>query len=109
MKKGGIVVMAMVMVFCCAAVTRGQNPAAVSDGEVLFKQYCQACHPGGKNVMNPAKTLYAQDLKKNKIETPEAIVKMIRKAPPGMTAFDEKVISDKDADAIALYILQTFK
>ena len=109
MKKGGIVVMAMVMVFCCSAVTRGQNPAAVSEGEVLFKRYCQACHPGGKNVMNPAKTLYAQDLKKNKIETPEAIVKMIRKAPPGMTSFDEKVISDKDADAIARYILQTFK
>jgi cytochrome c6 len=109
MKKGGIVVIAMVMVFCCAAVTRGQNPAAVSEGEVLFKQYCQACHPGGKNVMNPAKTLFAQDLKKNTIETPEAIVKMIRKAPPGMTSFDEKVISDKDADAIARYILQTFK
>ena len=109
MQKGGIVVMAMVMVFCCSAVTRGQNPAAVSEGEVLFKQYCQACHPGGKNMMNPAKTLYAQDLKKNKIETPEAIVKMIRKAPPGMTSFDEKVISDKDADAIARYILQTFK
>ena len=109
MKKAGIVGISMVLVFCCAAITCGQNPAAVSEGEGLFKRYCQACHPGGKNVMNPAKTLFAQDLKKNTIETPEAIVKMIRKAPPGMTSFDEKVISDKDADAIARYILQTFK
>ncbi|MBP1721794.1 MAG: cytochrome c6 [Deltaproteobacteria bacterium] len=83
MKKGGIVVIAMVMVFCCSAVTRGQNPAAVSEGEVLFKQYCQVCHPGGKNVMNPAKTLFAQDLKKNTIETPEAIVNSGAAKPTG--------------------------
>ena len=109
MNKAGIVGISMVLVFCSADITCGQNPAAVSEGEGLFKRYCQACHPGGKNVINPAKTLYVQDLKKNKIETPEAIVSIIRKAPTGMTSFSEKVIPDKDADAIARYILQTFQ
>jgi mono/diheme cytochrome c family protein len=60
-------------------------------------------------VINPSKSLFAQDLKKNKIETPEAIVNIIRKAPAGMTSFSETVLSDKDAEAIARYILQTFK
>jgi cytochrome c6 len=108
-KKAGIVGISMVMVFCCAAITCGQNPAPVSEGEGLFKRYCQSCHPGGKNAINPAKTLYVQDLKKRSIETTEAIVKIIRKASPPMPSFDEKTISDKDADAIARYILQTFK
>lgn len=109
MKKAGISGSIMVMVFCCAAVACGQNPEVVSGGEGLFKQYCQACHPNGKNIINPAKTLYAQDLKKNNRETPEAIVQIIRKAPAGMTSFDDKALPDKDAEAIARYILQTFK
>lgn len=109
MKKAGIGVSFMVMVFLCAAVACGQNQGPDSGGEGLFKRFCQACHPNGKNVVNPAKTLYTQDLKKSNRETPEAIVKIIRKAPAGMTSFDEKTIPDKDAEAIARYILQTFK
>ena len=109
MKKAGAVAVCLIMFLCCAAVACGQNPAEVSGGEGLFKRYCQSCHPGGKNAINPAKTLYVQDLKKRSIETPEAIVKIIRKASPPMPSFDEKTISDKDADAIARYILQTFK
>ncbi len=109
MKKAGFSGMCAFLILCCAAVACGQNTEAASGGETLFKRYCQACHPGGKNVINPAKTLYAQDLKKNKIETPEAIVSIIRKAPTGMTSFSEKVIPDKDAEAIARYILQTFQ
>jgi cytochrome c6 len=109
MKKTGIGVCFMVVVFCCAAVASGQNQETSSGGESLFKQYCQACHPNGKNIINPAKTLYMQDLKKNNIETPEAIVGIIRKAPAGMTSFSETVLPDKDAQAIARYILQAFK
>jgi cytochrome c6 len=109
MKKAGYGGMCVFLVLLCSAVACGQNPADVSAGEGLFKRYCQACHPGGKNVINPSKSLFAQDLKKNKIETPEAIVNIIRKAPAGMTSFSETVLSDKDAEAIARYILQTFK
>lgn len=109
MNKAGIVGISMVLVFCCAAIAWGQKPDGVSDGEALFKRHCQACHPGGKNVINPAKTLYVQDLKKNNRATPEAIVNIIRKAPAGMTSFGEKVLPDKDAEAIARYILQAFK
>jgi cytochrome c6 len=109
MKRAGFGGICVFLMLCGAAVAFGQNPADVSAGEGLFKQYCQACHPNGKNVINPAKTLYTQDLKKNKIETPEAIVSIIRKAPAGMTSFSGTVVSDKDAEAIARYILQTFK
>ncbi len=109
MKKAGCGVMCVVLVLCCAWGAWGQNPDGVSDGEALFKRHCQACHPGGKNVINPAKTLYVQDLKKNNKATPEAIVNSIRKAPAGMTSFNEKAIPDKDAEAIARYILQTFQ
>jgi hypothetical protein len=37
------------------------------------------------------------------------IITAMRKPGPGMTPFDEKVIPDKTAEAIAEYIAKTFK
>jgi cytochrome c6 len=120
MKNVGVGAIATVVFLCFTAAACGQSSPSDSAAEGLFKRHCQPCHPGGKNAINPAKTLYAQDLKKSSIdyaqdlkkssiETPEAIVKIIRKASPPMPSFDEKTISDEDAGAIARYILQTFK
>jgi cytochrome c6 len=33
----------------------------------------------------------------------------MRKPGPGMTQFDKKTVPDKEANAIAVYILKTFK
>jgi cytochrome c6 len=78
-------------------------------GEKEFKEHCAACHPDGGNVINPAKTLKQKDLKANGIMTPADIVKLMRKPGPGMTAFDAKMVPDKEATAIARYIMKTFK
>lgn len=99
----------LIAVVCCAAIACGKNPASAEEGKRLFNRHCQVCHPGGKNIVNPARSLFVQDLKKNGIETPEAVVNIIRKAPPGMPSFDVKVLPDGDAQAIARYILETFK
>jgi hypothetical protein len=62
----------------------------------------EECDQSGKDALRAGS-------KKNKLETPAAIVSIIRKAPTGMTSFSEKVIPDKDAETIARYILQTFQ
>ncbi|MHB8843413.1 MAG: c-type cytochrome [Nitrospirota bacterium] len=78
-------------------------------GEALFKEHCALCHPDGGNIVNPKKTLHKKDLDANKIKAKDDIVKIMRKPGPGMTTFDAKLISDKDAKEIAEYILKTFK
>ena len=78
-------------------------------GEAEFNEHCVVCHPGGGNVINPQKTLHRKDLEANNIRTPDDILKIIRNPGPGMTKFDESVISDKDAKEIAGYILDSFK
>ena len=82
--------------------------SADSKGEALFKANCAVCHPDGGNVVNPAKTLHKKDRDANNVKTAKDIIGRMRKPGPGMTQFDQKTISDKDAKEIAEYILKTF-
>ncbi len=86
----------------------GAQPKAPA-GEQAFQQHCAICHSGGGNMINPAKTLQARDLKANGIATPADIVAKMRNPGPGMTTFDKRTVPDKTARAIAEYILKTFK
>jgi len=77
-------------------------------GEALYKQYCSPCHPDGGNVSDRQRTLRGSALRKRNIATPEAIVNIMRHPISRMIRFDEATISDKDAQAIAEYILANF-
>jgi cytochrome c6 len=50
-----------------------------------------------------------KSLKANGVKSAKDIIGKIRNPGPGMTKFDEKTISNKEAKAIADYILKTFK
>jgi len=80
-----------------------------SSGEALFKEHCAVCHPDGGNIVNPQFALHGKDLKAHSITKPSQIVGKLRNPGPGMTKFDKKTISDKDAMKIAQYVLKTFK
>ncbi|NJD92144.1 MAG: c-type cytochrome [Geobacter sp.] len=83
--------------------------ALAASGEELFKQHCSVCHPDGGNIIKPNRTLHKKALAKEGIKDSKGIVKIMRNPEAGMTKFDAKTISDKDAKAIADYILKTFK
>ncbi len=79
------------------------------DAAKEFNEHCAVCHPNGGNIVNPKKTLKKADLAKNGIKDWKAIVKTMRNPGPGMTKFDDKTVPDKEAKAIAEYVLKTFK
>lgn len=80
-----------------------------SKGATLFQQHCAVCHPNGGNIIKPAFTLHKKDLDAHGVKSANDIVGKMRNPGPGMTRFDAKTISDKDAKEIAEYILKTFK
>jgi len=80
-----------------------------ASGEELFKKHCSACHPDGGNVVNPKKTLSKKDREKNGMKDVKTLVKNMREPGPGMAKFDKTTLPDKDARAIAEYVLKTFK
>jgi len=88
-----------------------QTPLHAADktGEAGFKKHCAACHAGSGNIIKADKTLSSKDREKHGIKTAKDIVKNMRKPGEGMTTFDKKTVSDKEATAIADYIIRTFK
>jgi len=79
------------------------------DGKKEFEEHCVVCHKDGGNMINQTKTLSKKDRDTNGVKSAKDIIKLMRKPGPGMTAFDSKTVSDKEAKAIADYILKTFK
>lgn len=98
------------LVFLISISTAGLAKAdpAKNKGEALFKENCSPCHPGGGNIITPQKTLRKKDREANNIRKPADIISKMRNPGPGMTKFDKKTISDKDAKLISDYILKTF-
>lgn len=91
------------------AAPASQSASVAKTGEELFKQQCASCHLDGGNTINPKKTLHRQTMVANNIVKPEDIVKVMRNPGTGMNKFDEATIPEKDAMAIAEYVLNTFK
>jgi cytochrome c6 len=79
------------------------------DGKQEFEKHCAVCHPNGGNVINANKPLSKKSREANGVKSAKDIIGKMRKPGPGMTAFDEKTIPNREAKAIADYILKTFK
>jgi cytochrome c6 len=107
-----IVLFVLVALVLCSFTVAGisaKEPSKESRGEELFMKHCSKCHTNGGNVVTVTKTLNLKDREANKVKTEEDIIKLMRNPGPGMVKFGEKVISEKDAKAIAAYIIKTFK
>ncbi len=85
----------------CGNVTRA--------GEEAFIRNCANCHADGGNSIMPDRTLRRKNLEANGITTQGDIIEKIRKPGPAMPSFDRVQIPDETAEAIAVYILKTFK
>lgn len=107
LRKIGVLVVSVGLVFPAAGLYAAEKKE--SKGAKLFQQNCAACHPDGGNIISPAFTLHKKDRDAHGVKTARNIVGKMRNPGPGMTRFDTKTISDKDAEEIAEYILKAFK
>lgn len=72
-----------------------ENPA-VAQGEVVYMEYCQKCHPGGTAGLAPAI---------NNKPLPGFLMRFqIRNGVGIMPAFKENVISDGELDDLIVYL-----
>lgn len=106
--KKRMIIMALLMVAASAATALADGKGKIN-GKKEFEEHCVSCHLDGGNIINPAKTLKKMDREANGVKKWQDIVKKMRSPGPGMTTFDKKEVSDKEAKAIAEYIIKTFK
>jgi cytochrome c6 len=78
---------------------------ALADGAQVFSANCAACHIGGGNAVNAAKTLKQVDLEQYGMNSVEAIVTQVTNGKNAMPSFRGR-ISDDEIAAVAAYVLQ---
>ncbi|MBE9136801.1 c-type cytochrome [Nodosilinea sp. LEGE 07088] len=99
---------ALTLVAALVALTLWMAPAAqaadAGHGGQIFGNNCAACHIGGGNVVNGAKTLKQADLEKYDMASLEAIVTQVTKGKNAMPAFLGR-LSNEDIADVAAYVL----
>ena len=99
-------ILATVVAFVASAVFLIAPPAlAAGAGAQVFSANCAACHIGGGNAVNPAKTLKQDDLVANGKDTPEAIITQVTNGNGGMPAFGGR-LTPEQIENVAAYVLE---
>lgn len=97
-------IIAAIAIFSFALST----PALAGDaaaGASIFSANCAACHAGGKNLVNPQKTLSKADLDKYGMNSLEAIVAQVTKGKAAMPSFLGK-LNETQIEDVAAYVLE---
>lgn len=100
-------IFAAVVAFVASTVFLMASPAMAADagaGTQVFASNCAACHIGGGNAVNPAKTLKTDDLVANGKDTAEAIVTQVTNGNGAMPAFAGR-LTPEQIENVAAYVL----
>ncbi|MGD1950280.1 MAG: cytochrome c6 PetJ [Leptolyngbyaceae cyanobacterium] len=100
-------ILATVVAFVAGALFLVASPAMAADagaGAQVFSANCAACHIGGGNAVNPAKTLKKDDLVAYGKDTAEAIVYQVTNGNGGMPAFSGR-LTPEQIENVAAYVL----
>ena len=95
------------LILLTAAMFTFATPAIAGDaasGAKIFSANCAACHAGGNNLVNGAKTLKKADLEKYEKNSIEAITYQVNNGAGAMPAFKGR-LSDAQIDDVATYVL----
>jgi cytochrome c6 len=76
----------------------------IAAGKKVFSANCAACHMGGNNVVNAAKTLKSDALAANKMDSAAAIIAQVTNGKAPMPSFKSSLQPDQ-IEAVAAYVL----
>jgi cytochrome c6 len=76
----------------------------ISVGAKIFNVHCAGCHPHGNNIIRRGKNLKQKALKRNGLDSLEAIAYLVRNGKNNMSAFQER-LSEKQIKEVAAYVL----
>jgi cytochrome c6 len=79
--------------------------ADTADGAKIFGANCAACHMGGGNLVNPAKTLKKDVLEQNEMASLAAIVTQVTNGKAAMPSFKGK-LTPEQIENVAAYVVE---
>lgn len=97
--------LAMAIAFATLTFSSPALAGDTANGAKLFAANCAACHAGGKNVVNAAKTLQKGDLDKYSMNSLDAIKTQVTKGKNAMPAFGGR-LNEQQIDDVASYVFE---
>jgi cytochrome c6 len=98
-----LVILVVCLTFLFSLTTPVWAGDAAKEAEI-FSANCAACHIGGTNAVNPAKTLKKSDLEQYGMYALEAIKTQVTNGKLAMPSFATR-LSAQDIDDVATYVL----
>ncbi len=105
MKKLLSIVLLALAVFTFGTARPAFAAGDAAAGAQIFNAVCASCHLGGKNLVNPTKSLSSADLAKYGMNSIEAITKQVTNGKNGMPAFKGRLSEEKILN-VATYVLE---
>jgi len=96
---------ALSVLFLAASINQSALAADSAAGAKVFNANCAACHAGGGNAINAAKTLKKDALTANGKDTVEAIVTQVLNGKNAMPSFKGRLNEDQ-IQSVAMYVLE---
>lgn len=96
---------ALSILFFATGMNQSALAADAAAGGKVFNANCAACHAGGGNAINAAKTLKKDALTANGKDTVEAIVTQVTNGKNAMPSFKGRLTEDQ-IQSVALYVLE---
>ncbi|MGK7890799.1 MAG: c-type cytochrome [Leptolyngbyaceae cyanobacterium] len=101
--------MVAILLICAWAtqplVTQAAPVVSGLDGAQLFSTHCAGCHPGGGNIVRRGKSLKMRDLKRQHVDSVEAIATLTTNGKGLMSAYGER-LTPAEIASISDYVWQ---
>jgi cytochrome c6 len=104
MKFKAVLSIALLAIALVVSLVSPAIAADLSHGAQVFEANCAACHMGGRNTVNPAKTLQKADLDQYGMASLEAIKTQVQNGKLAMPSFGGR-LSEQDIEDVASYVL----
>jgi len=79
--------------------------AEIADGAEIFRVHCAACHLAGGNIIRRGKNLKSKALKRNGMDSIEAIALLVEHGKNPMPAYRDR-LSEQQMQAVSAYVLE---
>lgn len=96
-----LVVLALVY-FSFPQVSLAADPI---DRVQLFETNCAGCHPHGGNIIRRGRNLKARALRRNKLDSVEAIAVLVTNGKNNMPAYQDR-LTEREIQAVSAYVLE---
>jgi cytochrome c6 len=97
------------LIILLIALTLTFSPTALAadtaNGAKIFSVQCAGCHVNGGNIIRRGKTLKLKALKRNGVDSLEAIASLVANGKNNMSAYKDR-LSEKQIEDVSAYVLE---